>query len=54
MRNKIGIGLAKWPAAKEAVVGGEGRRMGGFENEMLAFVDEMFLATSIATPEDKN
>lgn len=39
MRAEVGVGLGEVFAAEEARIGGEGRRVGGFEDEMFVSVD---------------
>lgn len=40
--------------AEEAIVSGKRRGVSGFQDEMLRLVDERFLATCVATPEQED
>ena len=51
---ELGVGLAEGSAAEEAVVGGEGGGVRGFEDEMFGLVDEGLFFASVAAPEDED
>lgn len=51
---QIEIGLRKRFATEKAAVGGKGRRVGRFENEVFFGVDERFFRAGVASPENKN
>ncbi len=51
---QISVCLGKGPATEKAVVGGQGRGVGGFEDEMLGEVDEGAFSLGVITPKDEN
>ena len=51
---EIGVGLGKMFASEKAVVGGEGRGVRAFEDEVFLRIDERLLAAGVAAPEEKD
>lgn len=48
------VGFAEMAVAEEAGVGGERRRVGGFEDEVLSDIDERLLTAGVATPKEED
>ena len=54
MSNQVFIGTAEVLVTEEAMVGGEGRRMGGSQDEVLVPVDESALLLCVGSPKDEH